>query len=231
MRQLLTREHAVAIAVVIATMFLLDAWSVPTARLPRSDATARGFHRSGKAGWFLWPLGILLLCWRLSIPGHAPLRGSSHGLGPYRHWICLHRDRAAEPVCDHHQNDWRARRSCVTTSGPMSRSTGMPATSSVRPCHHGLRGAGRHWRDFPGEGADVDLRRPDRAQPGHHRRIIRSGVIAAHRWRRRRAVLVRNWFADRRLGFAVPTGGSVRAMPGPSFGRIIKAVARRLHSA
>ena len=45
------------------------------------------------------------------------------------------------------------------------------------------------------------------------------------------AVLVRNWFAARRLGFTVATDGSVRAMPGPSFRRIIKAVARRLHSA
>jgi undecaprenyl-diphosphatase len=45
------------------------------------------------------------------------------------------------------------------------------------------------------------------------------------------AVMVRNWFADRRLGFSVATDGSVRAMPGPSFRRIIKAVARRLHSA
>ena len=45
------------------------------------------------------------------------------------------------------------------------------------------------------------------------------------------AVLVRNWFAARRLGFTVAADGSVRAMPGPSFRRIIKAVARRLHSA
>jgi len=42
---------------------------------------------------------------------------------------------------------------------------------------------------------------------------------------------VRNWFAARRLGFAVSSGGAVHAMPGPSFNRIIKAVARRLHSA
>jgi len=45
------------------------------------------------------------------------------------------------------------------------------------------------------------------------------------------AVMVRNWFAARRLGFSVAADGSVRAMPGPSFRRIIKAVARRLHSA
>jgi undecaprenyl-diphosphatase len=45
------------------------------------------------------------------------------------------------------------------------------------------------------------------------------------------ALLVRNWFAARRLGFAVDADGSVRPMPGPSVWRIIKAVARRLHSA
>jgi hypothetical protein len=43
--------------------------------------------------------------------------------------------------------------------------------------------------------------------------------------------MVRNWFAARRLGFTVGPDGSVRAMPGPSVRRIIKAVARRLHSA
>ena len=45
------------------------------------------------------------------------------------------------------------------------------------------------------------------------------------------AIGVCNWFAARRLGFAVSSDGSVHAMPGPSVRRIIKAVARRLHSA
>jgi undecaprenyl-diphosphatase len=45
------------------------------------------------------------------------------------------------------------------------------------------------------------------------------------------AYLVRNWFAARRLGFAVNSDGSVHPMPGPSIRRIMKAVARRLHSA
>jgi undecaprenyl-diphosphatase len=44
------------------------------------------------------------------------------------------------------------------------------------------------------------------------------------------AVLVRDWFAVRRLGFFVDTDGGVHAMPGPSWRRI-KAVARRLRSA
>jgi undecaprenyl-diphosphatase len=45
------------------------------------------------------------------------------------------------------------------------------------------------------------------------------------------AYLVRNWFAARRLGFTVQADGSVHTMPGPSLRRIMKAVARRPHSA
>jgi membrane-associated phospholipid phosphatase len=41
------------------------------------------------------------------------------------------------------------------------------------------------------------------------------------------AILVRNWFAARRLGFAAEPDGTVHALPGPSRHRL-KAVARRL---
>jgi undecaprenyl-diphosphatase len=44
------------------------------------------------------------------------------------------------------------------------------------------------------------------------------------------ALLVRNWFAERRLGFVVAPDGSVRTLPGPPWRRI-KGVARRLLSA
>ncbi len=44
------------------------------------------------------------------------------------------------------------------------------------------------------------------------------------------ALLVRNWFAARRLGFALTADGSVRRLPGPSWRRI-KMVARRLAAA
>ncbi len=44
------------------------------------------------------------------------------------------------------------------------------------------------------------------------------------------ALLVRNWFASRRLGFVVTDDGAVHRLPGPSWARI-KAVARRLLSA
>ena len=41
------------------------------------------------------------------------------------------------------------------------------------------------------------------------------------------ALLVRSWFASRRLGFAIGTDGTIRARPGPSWQRL-KRVARRL---
>ncbi len=41
------------------------------------------------------------------------------------------------------------------------------------------------------------------------------------------ALLVRNWFAARRLGFALGPDGGIRPLPGPSLRRI-KTVARQL---
>jgi membrane-associated phospholipid phosphatase len=44
------------------------------------------------------------------------------------------------------------------------------------------------------------------------------------------ALLVRDWFAARRLGFAIDADGGVRALPGPSWRRL-KTVARRFAAA
>jgi undecaprenyl-diphosphatase len=54
-----------------------------------------------------------------------------------------------------------------------------------------------------------------------------SDVIAAAFVGGFTAILVRNWFAARRLAFIPARDGTVRAMPGPSWRRL-KAVARRL---
>jgi undecaprenyl-diphosphatase len=43
------------------------------------------------------------------------------------------------------------------------------------------------------------------------------------------ALLVRNWYASRRLGFAVLADGTARPLPGPSWHRI-KAVAARMYT-
>ena len=57
-----------------------------------------------------------------------------------------------------------------------------------------------------------------------------SDVIASAFFGILGAILVRNWFAVRRLGFVVDTRGGVHALPGPSWWRV-KAVARRLLNA
>jgi undecaprenyl-diphosphatase len=44
------------------------------------------------------------------------------------------------------------------------------------------------------------------------------------------ALLVRDWFAARRLGFVLDPGGGVRMLPGPSLRRL-KAVARQIAAA
>jgi len=54
-----------------------------------------------------------------------------------------------------------------------------------------------------------------------------SDVIAAAFVGAFGAILVRNWFAARRLGFVAEPDGTVHALPGPSW-RHLKAVARRL---
>jgi len=61
----------------------------------------------------------------------------------------------------------------------------------------------------------------------HHPSDVLAGAIVGAFG----ASLVRQWFAARRLGFRVAADGSVQPMPGPSWRRIVKAVAQRRGSA
>ena len=87
----------------------------------------------------------------------------------------LYRDRAAQPVRNDHQE--RDRPGAAVRR--RQRHLGLRAVHLARPvcelslrtCNHRLCGARCHRRDLPaGAGADVDLRRADRAQPGDHHR-------------------------------------------------------------
>jgi membrane-associated phospholipid phosphatase len=61
----------------------------------------------------------------------------------------------------------------------------------------------------------------------HHPSDVVAGAIVGAAG----ALLVRQWFAARGLGFAVTAHGAIRPMPGPGLPRIIKALARRPHAA
>src|SRR6202012_4950137 len=69
-----------AVALVVATMFALDAWAIIHAqRLPAALIVAeQRFTELGKADWFLWPTGLALLA--LAAREHFPLTRFSRAI-------------------------------------------------------------------------------------------------------------------------------------------------------
>ena len=231
---------ALAIAVIVATMFLLDTWSVRQARgLPVSLLTAaRGFTDLGKSGYFLWPLGILMLVlvaiyspamprfWRGILAAWAVRIGFlfvAIGLPSLFDTIIKNMIGRARPfvvagpdVWAYEPFTWHARYASFPSGHATTAFAALVAIGAIFPQARALM-----WI----YAVLIALSRV--VVTAHHPSDVIGGAIVGAVG----AVMVRNWFADRRLGFAVAADGSVRAMPGPSFGRIIKAVARRLHSA
>ena len=231
---------ALVVAVVIAAMFMLDAWSVRQARgLPAALLTAAGrFTDLGKSGYFLWPLGILMLMlaalyspamprfWRGILAAWSVRIGFvftaialpslfdtiiKNMIGRARPFVVAGPDVwAYEPFM------WHPRYASFPSGHATTAFAALVAIGAIFPQARALM-----WI----YAVLIALSRV--VITAHHP----SDVIGAAIVGSVGAIMVRNWFADRRLGFAVTTDGSVRAMPGPSFRRIIKAVARRLHSA
>jgi membrane-associated phospholipid phosphatase len=222
---------AITIVVVIATMFVLDAWSVRQARgLPAALLAAAGrFTDLGKSGYFLWPLGILMLMlaalyspamprfWRGILAAWAVRIGFvfvAIGLPSLLDTIVKNMIGRARPfvvagpdVWAYEPFTWHPRYASFPSGH---------ATSAIFPQARALM-----WI----YAVLIALSRV--VITAHHPSDVIGGAIVGAVG----AVMVRNWFAARRLGFNVAADGSVLAMPGPSFRRIIKAVARRLHSA
>ena len=229
-----------AVVVIVATMFMLDAWSVRQARgLPTDLLTAaRRFTDLGKSGYFLWPLGIVMLAlaalyspamprfWRGVLAAWGVRIGFvfvAIGLPSLFDTIIKNMIGRARPfvvagpdVWAYEPFTWHARYASFPSGHTTTAFAALVAIGAIFPQARALM-----WI----YAVLIALSRV--VITAHHP----SDVIAGAIFGAVGAVLVRNWFADRRLGFAIAADGSVRAMPGPSFGRIIKAVARRLHSA
>ena len=230
---------AVAVAVLIATMFMLDAWSVRQARgLPADLLTAAGrFTDLGKSGYFLWPLGILMLVlvalyspamprfWRGVLAAWAVRIGFVFAaiaapslfdtiikrlIGRARPFVAGNDVWAYEPF------SWHARYASFPSGHATTAFAALVAIGAIFPQARALL-----WI----YAVLIALSRV--VITAHHPSDVIGGAIVGAVG----AVMVRNWFAARRLGFSVAADGSVQAMPGPNFRRIIKAVARRLHSA
>jgi len=231
---------AITIAVVIATMFMLDAWSVRQARgLPAALLTAAGrFTDLGKSGYFLWPLGILMLVlaalyspamprfWRGILAAWAVRIGFvfvAIGLPSLFDTIIKNMIGRARPfvvagpdVWAYEPFTWHPRYASFPSGHATTAFAALVAIGAIFPQARALM-----WI----YAVLIALSRV--VIMAHHPSDVIGGAIVGAVG----AVMVRNWFAARRLGFSVAADGSVRAMPGPSFRRIIKAVARRLHSA
>jgi membrane-associated phospholipid phosphatase len=230
----------VAVAVLIATMFVLDAWSVSHARrLP--DAllqAARRFTDLGKSGWFLFPSGILFLA--LVALNSPALPRFSRGvvaafavrlgfvfvaiglpsllaaiikniIGRARPFVV-----AGPDVWAYEPFTWHARYASFPSGHTTTAFAALVAIGAIFPQARALM-----WIYAVLMGLSRVV------VTAHHPSDVIAGAILGAVG----AYLVRNWFAVRRLGFTVDSEGSVHAMPGPSVGRIIKAVARRTHSA
>jgi undecaprenyl-diphosphatase len=230
----------VAVVVLIATMFVLDAWSVSHARRLPGEliVAAQRFTNLGKAGWFLWPAGVLLLALiAVNSPDMARFsRGvvaafavrlgfvfTAIGLPSLFATIIKNVIGRARPfvvagpdVWAYEPFTWHARYASFPSGHTTTAFAALVAIGAIFPQARALM-----WI----YAVLIGLSRV--IITAHHPSDVIAGAIMGAAG----AYLVRNWFAARRLGFAVGSDGSVRAMPGPSVRRIIKAVARRLHSA
>jgi undecaprenyl-diphosphatase len=229
----------IAIAIIIACMALLDAWSVRYARqLPiHLIAAARSFTELGKSGWFLWPIGVVLFM--LAVLARPVVTRLSRGvlaafavrleflflaialpglfativkqmIGRARPFVAGSDVWAYEPF------NWHARYASLPSGHATTAFAALVAVGAIFPQARALM-----WI----YAVLIALSRV--VVTAHHPSDVIAGAIVGTAG----ALLVRNWFAVRRLGFAVAANGAVRPMPGPSVWRIMKAVARRLRSA
>ena len=229
----------VAVAVLIAVMFALDLWSVSHARRLPGDliVAAQRFTDLGKSGWFLWPTGIVLLALvALNSPvlprfsrgvlaafavrlGFVFAAIAAPGLFATTIKNVIGRARpfvAGDDIWAYEPFTWHARYASFPSGHATTAFAALVAIGGIFPQARALM-----WI----YAVLIALSRV--IITAHHPSDVIAGAVVGAAG----AYLVRNWFAARRLGFTVRSDGSVHAMPGPSLRRIIKAVARRLHSA
>jgi undecaprenyl-diphosphatase len=219
-----------------ATMLTFDAWEITAARqLPYPVHRFFGIITDlGKSGWFLWPTGILLLALACSA---RPQLGRSVqlsiaalsvrltfvfvaiGLPGLFTSIVKNMIGRARPFVGgsanpflYHPFEWRP----AYASLPSGHTTTAVAAAVA---------IGALWpRSRPYLWTYALLIALSRLViTAHHPSDVVGGAVVGGLG----AVLVRDWFAARRLGFVVAVDGGIHAMPGPSWRRL-KEVAVRL---
>jgi undecaprenyl-diphosphatase len=224
-----------ALAAVIAVMFLLDELSFAYVRglpLAVSGAFAQITH-FGMSGWFLWPTGLALLALALvdacALPRFSRMMVAAVavrlgfvfiaiGLPGILVTILKRLIGRARPLID--SND-------VWSYQPLSWQVQYPSL----PSGHSATA----FSALVALGAIFTEARPllwiyavliavsRVVVTAHHPSDVVAGAIVGTVG----ALLVRNWFASRRLGFFVGSDGAVHKLPGPSL-RHLKCAIRRL---
>jgi membrane-associated phospholipid phosphatase len=237
-RERLALGAAVAVAAVVATMFLLDPWSLAAVRrLPVSVIEAFDrFTDLGLSGWFLWPLGIILIALAVLDTSAMPAF-ARHVLAawavrlnfvfaaiavPGLFVTIVKRliGRARPPVAGgdvwaYLPFAWRADHASLPSGHATTAFSALVAIGALFPQARALL-----WI----YAVLIALSRV--VVTAHYPSDVVAGAIVGTAG----ALLVRNWFAARRLGFLVERDGAVRAMPGPSWRHIVKAISRGLSS-
>jgi undecaprenyl-diphosphatase len=222
-------------ALIVVAMFTIDAPTIIAAR-----QLSYPVHRLfavitdlGKSGWFLWPLGLMLiviafaaaprlgrigervlgavavrltfLFLAIGVPGlFASL--AKNMIGRARPFV----GGSANPFL-YHPFDWRP----AYASLPSGHTTTAVAAAIA---------IGALWpRSRPYLWAYAVVIAVSRLViTAHHPSDVLAGALVGGVG----ALLVRDWFAARRLGFAVESDGSVMAMSGPSWQRLKRVGAR-----
>ena len=229
---------ALAVAAVFLAMIALDAWSIGFARrLPAWLVAAFGHLTDlGLSGWFLWPTGLMLLALAVAdTPAQSRLVRQTMAalavrigflflavavpglfvtvvkrlIGRARPWL------ENTDVWAYHPFGWQAAFASLPSGHATTAFSALVAIGALWP-----RARAAMWIYA------VFIAASRVVVNAHFPSDVIAGAIVGSVG----ALLVRNWFARRRLAFAVGADGGVRSLPGPRW-RHIKAVAGRLLSA
>jgi membrane-associated phospholipid phosphatase len=238
-RQAVIVGAVAAIVTVLVTMLLFDAWAVSAARrLPIAIvSTCHRLTDFGLSGWFLWPLGLVLIALalvdtpspptfpRYVLAAWAVRLGfvfTAIGLPGLFINIVKGLIGRARPFVDgdnvwsYMPFVWRADHASLPSGHATTAFSALVAIGALFPAARPLL-----WI----YAIAIALSRV--VVTAHYPSDVIAGAVVGATG----AYLVRDWFASRRLGFTVGPDGVVRPLPGPSVRRIVKAVARRLLSA